>query len=137
MTVILFFGISCLQRVLGPFGATLGPFTLKGTQHWFRSWISSYRFPWAPWREPVAPLKGSDAHRYMRAKRVRSGLEFSSPVVCCNVLRCATRSQDPGGLVQMHRTISYDEMGGARRSMLHDGGCDWCVVDAMTGRIDA
>ena len=31
--VILFFGILHLQRVLGPLGATLGPFTLKGAQH--------------------------------------------------------------------------------------------------------
>ena len=31
--VILFSGIFCLQRVLGPLGATPGSFTLKGTQH--------------------------------------------------------------------------------------------------------
>ena len=31
--VILFFGIFCLQRVLRPLGATLGPFTLMGAQH--------------------------------------------------------------------------------------------------------
>ena len=31
--VILSFGIFCLQRVLGPLGATLGPSTLKGAQH--------------------------------------------------------------------------------------------------------
>ena len=37
MVVILFSDIFCLQRVLGPLGATLGPFTLKGAQHWFRS----------------------------------------------------------------------------------------------------
>ena len=27
------FGIFCLQRILGPLGATLGPYTLKGAQH--------------------------------------------------------------------------------------------------------
>ena len=30
--VIPFFGIFCLQRVLGPLGATLRPFTQKGAQ---------------------------------------------------------------------------------------------------------
>ena len=137
VVVILFSDVFCLQRVLGPLGATLGSFTLKGAQHWFRSLISSCRFPWAPWREPAATLKGSDAHRCMRAKHVRSGLKFSSPVVCHNALRWATRSENSGGLVQTHRTTSCDEMGDTRRSMLRDGGCDWCVVDTMTRRIDA
>ena len=135
--VILFFGIFCLQRVLGPLGATLGPFTLKGAQHWFRSLISSCIFPCTPWREPAATLKGSDAHRCVRAKRAHSILEFSSPVVCCSVLQCATHSKDPRGLVQVHRTTSCNEMGDAWHSMLRDGGCDWCVVDVMTGRINA
>ena len=75
-------------------------------------------------------------HRCVRAKRTHSRLEFSSPVVCCSVLRCAMLSEDPGGLVQTHCTTSCNEMGDARRSMLRDGGCDWCVVDTMAGRID-